>query len=79
VILARGEIEASHLNLEAGLAPDAGLLEGAVLSGKGALRESERETIRGVLAEVGGNRRRAAQILGISLRTLQYRIKEYGL
>jgi DNA-binding NtrC family response regulator len=79
VILARGEIDASHLNLEAGVAPDAGLLEGAALSGKGALRESERETIRGVLAEVGGNRRRAAQILGISLRTLQYRIKEYGL
>jgi len=32
-----------------------------------------------VLAEARGNRREAARILGISVRTLQYRIKEYGL
>jgi transcriptional regulator with PAS, ATPase and Fis domain len=32
-----------------------------------------------VLDESGGNRQQAARILGISLRTLQYRIKEYGL
>jgi len=72
VILARGEIDASHLNLEAGAAAGRS-------PGKGALQESERETIRTVLARVGGNRRRAAEILGISVRTLQYRIKEYGL
>jgi two-component system response regulator AtoC len=39
----------------------------------------ERETIQKVLSEVGGNRKKAAQVLGVSLRTLQYRIKEYGL
>jgi DNA-binding NtrC family response regulator len=68
VILSRGEIEASLLNLEVGEA-----------HGSGALQASERETIRRVLAETGGNRKQAAQSLGISLRTLQYRIKEYGL
>jgi len=68
VILAHGEIDAPLLNLE-----------GVSERREGALQSSERETIRRVLSEVGGNRKRAAQILGISLRTLQYRIKEYGL
>jgi len=31
------------------------------------------------LEQAGGNRRRAASILGISLRSLQYKIKEYEL
>jgi DNA-binding NtrC family response regulator len=79
VILARGEIDASHLNLDAGGALGQGASGDATTPGEGALQASERETIRGVLAEVGGNRRQAARILGISLRTLQYRIKEYGL
>jgi DNA-binding NtrC family response regulator len=71
VILASGEIDAGHLRLEA--APESGL------PGEGALRAGERETIRKVLSETGGNRTQSAKILGISLRTLQYRIKEYGL
>jgi DNA-binding NtrC family response regulator len=80
VILARGgEIDASHLNLDAGAPLEPRFPGGGGLAGKGALRESERETIRAVLAGVGGNRRQAAKILGISLRTLQYRVKEYGL
>jgi two-component system NtrC family response regulator/two-component system response regulator HydG len=79
VILARGEIDASLLNLE-GVALREGELQGGGISpGEGALQASERETIRKVLTEVGGNRKRAAQVLGISLRTLQYRIKEYDL
>jgi DNA-binding NtrC family response regulator len=73
VILSRGEIDAPLLNLAAGTPRDAGV------PGEGALQASERETIRKVLAEVGGNRKRAAQVLGISLRTLQYRIREYKL
>ena len=71
VILARGEIDARHLNLEQPVAP--------VVSDGSILKENERETIGKILAEVGGNRKRAAHLLGISLRTLQYRIKEFGL
>ncbi len=71
VILASGEIDVHHLNLES-------ILE-APSSPEGLLKMNEMETIRKVLSEAGGNRKKAAQILGISLRTLQYRIKEYGL
>lgn len=80
VILARGEIEPRHLNLEAGAvgADAAGIREDMPKAG-GRMRDVERETIRKALAETGGNRRQAADLLGIALRTLQYRIKEYGL
>jgi transcriptional regulator with GAF, ATPase, and Fis domain len=71
VILSSGEIDAHHLNLE--------LSEDGVPTPDGLLRNLERETIQKILNEVGGNRKKAAQVLGISLRTLQYRIKEYGL
>uniref|UniRef100_A0A831U1C0 Sigma-54-dependent Fis family transcriptional regulator n=1 Tax=Geobacter metallireducens TaxID=28232 RepID=A0A831U1C0_GEOME len=43
------------------------------------LREVERETILNVLRECGNNRRLAAERLGISKRTLQYRLKSYGI
>ena len=70
VILARGEIGAGHVNLEpAQTCPPA----------RDELRTLERETIERVLRESGGSRRAAAARLGISLRTLQYRLKEYGL
>ena len=45
----------------------------------GSLQDLEREAILEVLAQCGGNRRLAAERLGISKRTLQYRLKEYGL
>ncbi len=71
VILSAGTIEASLLNLE----PEPGRQD----AGGGLLKSSERELIRKTLEETGGNRRKAAEVLGISLRTLQYRIKEFGL
>jgi DNA-binding NtrC family response regulator len=37
----------------------------------------EREAILRTLKETGGNRTRAAEILGIGLRTLQRKLKEY--
>ncbi len=43
------------------------------------LKSLEREAILKALEKAGGNRRKAAQELGISRRTLQYRLKEYGL
>jgi DNA-binding NtrC family response regulator len=44
-----------------------------------SLHDREREAILEVLTQCGGNRRLAAERLGISKRTLQYRLKEYGL
>jgi len=70
VILARGEIDLGDLNLER---------REPCPPAEGVLKEIERETIERVLRDSGGNRRRAAEALGISLRTLQYRIKGYGL
>ncbi|MCG6553133.1 MAG: sigma-54 dependent transcriptional regulator [Candidatus Magnetominusculus sp. LBB02] len=43
------------------------------------LNEIERRTIEDALRRTGGGRAEAAEALGISLRTLQYKIKEYGL
>lgn len=45
----------------------------------GSLRDKERDTILKVLQSSGNNRRMAAEQLGISRRTLQYRLKDYGL
>lgn len=46
---------------------------------KGDLKTLERVAIENALSKTGGNRRKAAEILGISLRALQYKIKEYGI
>jgi two-component system, NtrC family, response regulator AtoC len=48
-------------------------------AGGGSLSDVERETIARALAEVGGNRRQAAERLGIGLRTLYEKLKRYGL
>jgi transcriptional regulator with PAS, ATPase and Fis domain len=42
-------------------------------------RDIERKAIEDALAMNRGNRTKAAEQLGISVRTLQYRLKEYGL
>ncbi|MBU0927057.1 MAG: sigma-54 dependent transcriptional regulator [Spirochaetes bacterium] len=44
-----------------------------------SLEELEREAIERALAAWGGNRTKAAEALGISRRTMLYRIKRYGL
>jgi transcriptional regulator of acetoin/glycerol metabolism len=43
------------------------------------LADVEREHILGVLARVGGNRSRAAEVLGMPRRTLYRRLEEYGV
>ena len=43
------------------------------------LEDVERALITNTLRDVGGNRERAAQLLGISTRTLYRKIKEFGL
>jgi DNA-binding NtrC family response regulator len=42
-------------------------------------REIEREHLENTLALTDGNRTHAAEMLGISLRTLRNKIREYGL
>jgi DNA-binding NtrC family response regulator len=43
------------------------------------IEQIEREVIERTLREVTNHREKAAKLLGISLRTLQYKIKEYGI
>ena len=43
------------------------------------LREMERQLIRRTLEHTGGNRTHSAEILGIGVRTLQRKIREYGI
>lgn len=45
----------------------------------GSLENVEKDLIRRTLEQTGGNRRQAAQQIGISERTLYRKIKEYGL
>jgi len=73
VILARGEITVGELPAEL-LEPDP-----AVETREGILKHREKETILKTLRKFKGNRRQTADALGISLRTLQYRVKELGL
>jgi len=42
------------------------------------IRDLEKEAIETTIMETNGHRRKAAKILGISIRTLQYKLKEYG-
>jgi two-component system, NtrC family, response regulator AtoC len=79
-ILAAGpELQASDLLLgpPGATAPAAG---GAALPElDGSLRDLEREAIRRALAATGGHRKQAAERLGIGLRTLYDKLKEYKL
>jgi two-component system, NtrC family, response regulator AtoC len=74
-ILAGGdEIGPEHLVLEPARAPAA-----AVSDGVRSLAALERDAIEHTLAAVGGNRKEAAERLGIGLRTLYEKLKRYRL
>jgi two-component system response regulator HydG len=49
------------------------------VSSGSTLKEAEKEIILRTLEETGGNRTHTAKILGISRRTLQLKLKEYGI
>jgi two-component system response regulator AtoC len=53
--------------------------EGEVLSAPARLEDLEMVAIEAMLRKKGGNRTKAAEALGISRRTLQYKLKKYGL
>ncbi len=80
VIMARGEmitpIEFPHVLKE--LDADLKATSLNLQSGR-SLKEVEKEMILRTLEETGGNRTHAAKILGISRRTLQLKLKEYGI
>jgi DNA-binding NtrC family response regulator len=44
-----------------------------------AVESAERATIAAALAATSRNRRDAAKLLGVSLRTLFYKLRQYGL
>jgi len=80
VIMARGEM-ISPMEFPENLKElDVELKEpGLNLSAGRSLKEVEKEMILRTLDETGGNRTHAAAILGISRRTLQLKLKEYGI
>jgi two-component system response regulator FlrC len=69
VILASDSVELHHLPAVIADSPPRAV----------TFRDIERKAIEDALAVNNGNRTRAAEQLGISLRTLQYRLKEYGI
>ena len=92
VIFAAGDlVEAVALHLGAGLVPagmslpaDASLSAPAAMAGSAGeapkpdnMRDLEREHILETLAAVGGSRRLAGERLGMSERTLRYKLKQY--
>jgi two-component system response regulator AtoC len=54
-------------------------LEGSVALLGDAVRKAERKALEKALRKAGGNRTTAARILGISRRTLYYKLEEHGL
>ncbi|MGE0866982.1 MAG: sigma-54-dependent transcriptional regulator [Kofleriaceae bacterium] len=83
-ILADGDaIDGEHIWLEDGAAGGGGTAAKLAPIATGAevrpLVELEREAILHALEVVGGNRRRASELLGIGERTLYDRLKKYGV
>ena len=79
VIIAQGDfltVEELPFNLRRSVSPTPPHSASAVGH---TLKEREREWIVRTLAEVDGNRTRAAKLLGITRKTLQNKIREYGL
>ncbi|MBN2565387.1 MAG: sigma-54-dependent Fis family transcriptional regulator [Candidatus Eisenbacteria bacterium] len=78
IVLSRGEtIFPEHLPAKVQAAGEGS--EGVPRPEGRTMREVERQTIIKTLRQTDGNRTHAAKILGISRRTLQNKIKEYGI
>jgi len=81
VILAEELVESAHLNLPEPLADDtpAGNAQETGISALRDIKSLEREHILQTLAAVNGSRKLAVQKLGISERTLRYKLQQYRL
>jgi len=80
-VLATGEVlDADDLVLNPQLAgSDHDAIASQLIGEDFSLEGFERELIEASLRRTGGNQSRAAQLLGLSRRTLQYRIEKYGI
>ena len=80
VIMARGDMVGPEHFPTTLQDPDAGESprEPVLASGR-SLKEVEKEMILKTLEDMGGNRTRTAETLGISRRTLQLKLKDYGI
>jgi len=78
VVLARGDTLTIE-NLPASLEIDPLLESGRISSGTTSLVELQRSAVEKALVECNGHRTRAAESLGISVRTLQRKLKAWGL
>ncbi len=80
VILARGDVITPDVFPAALAGVESRLPEkSAVMPAARTIKDMEREMILRTLEETGGNRTRTAEILGISRRTLQLKLKAYGI
>ena len=80
VIMSRGEMITPMEFPEVLKGLDDEIMESSVNLEPGrSLKEVEKSMILRTLEETGGNRTHAANILGISRRTLQLKLKEYGI
>jgi two-component system response regulator AtoC len=73
-----GIVRADHLLLDLAITPPAAPAALPAASA-GKMEDLERAAIHQALAETGGNRRQAAERLGMGLRTLYDKLKRYGL
>jgi len=78
VVLARGDLLTID-NLPASLEADPLVESGRVSSGPTSLVALQRSAVEKALVECNGHRTRAAESLGISVRTLQRKLKAWGL
>ena len=78
VLVCQGDIiEPAHLFMEDGESVPAGESGNALGNFSGTIYEMERELIFKTLEETGNNKTKAAEILGISIRTLRNKLNEY--
>jgi DNA-binding NtrC family response regulator len=74
-----GNIGVEHLAMELVKSPAAKTFSGRGLQAGTPMRELERQLLETTLQLTGGNRTHAAEMLGISLRTIRNKIREFGL
>lgn len=82
VLLTRGEVmtpDDLRLSARCGATPMGASTRGGQETVPVTLAEMERKMIVTTLRDTGGNRTRAAEILGVSVRTIRNKIHEYGL